>query len=1070
MKVTTLQGFLVRLAALAGGAALLAGPARPASAADIQMVANGDFSAGQSPWWVTSATVTPSVVGGVLQARVAPGTANPWNALVGQSGIAVTRGAPHTFSFDAWANTPVTVRAVIQLNVAPFTAYFVTSFALTTTSQRRTFTFHPAVDDPAAALQFQIGGAGAITVSLDNVSLTRPGAPTPPPARRGELLRNGLFHHGQSAPWWTSGASAVVDQGRLEATVTGGGTSPWDAIVGQSQVPLFVGGQYTLSLKAWASAPAAVSAVLQRESAPFTVYQRTPVALTTVPKTLRFTFTSTAEDPAAVLQLQLGGQGDLVVYLDNVSLVGPQPAASLPVQELLANGGFGSSLAPWWTSGNQTASTAGGALQVTILDGRVNPWDTLVGQNDVMLLQGGRYTLTFVASASIDVTVTVLIQKNGAPFTRYFGSALPLTTAPQTFTYTFTSGFDDDRATLQFQIGGRGNFTFNLDGVTLRGPKPGPPVEYLTAVRTNQVGYLPRAQKRATVATEATSPQAWTLFDAEGHPVASGATTVLGLDAASGEVLHTADFSSFEQPGAGYTLEAYGERSYPFDIGNDVLARLKYDALQFFYHSRSGIEIAMPYAGGTQWARAAGHVGIAPNQGDLDVPCFDGVDNRGVPWPGCSYTLNVTKGWYDAGDHGKYVVNGGLSTWLLLNEYERALRLAPSSRGALADGTSNIPENDNDVPDVLDEARWELEFLLSMQVPPGGGASPAGMVHHKVHDANWTGLGLAPANDPQRRYLYPPSTAATLNLAAVGAQCARIWRPLDGAFAQRCLAAAERAWNAALAHPAVPAEDVFPGGGGYTDNDVSDEFYWAAAELLATTGRPAYERFVAGSRHFLSIPVQIDPATGAARHASFGWSKTQALGSISLALNPTRLTLKQGQTVRANLLRAADAYAAEAAREPYGIPYSSSSGYHWGSNAQILNNSVVLGLAHDVTGLRKYVDALTSGVDYLLGRNPNARSYVTGWGERAVQHPHHRFWAPSLGAAFPPPPPGAVTGGPNQNLQDPYVQALYPGGCAPQTCYADHLDTYSTNEVTVNWNAALAWVAARLDDPRLKLD
>ena len=99
--------------------------------------------------------------------------------------------------------------------------------------------------------------------------------------------------------------------------------------------------------------------------------------------------------------------------------------------------------------------------------------------------------------------------------------------------------------------------------------------------------------------------------------------------------------------------------SHPFDIGPDIYQKLKYDALAYFYQTRSGIEIKMPYAGDSKWARPAGHVGVQPNHGDKDVPC--------APGRGCDYTLDVTGGWYDAGDHGKYVVNGGISVWTLLN-------------------------------------------------------------------------------------------------------------------------------------------------------------------------------------------------------------------------------------------------------------------------------------------------------------------------------------------------------------------------------------------------------------------
>ena len=303
------------------------------------------------------------------------------------------------------------------------------------------------------------------------------------------------------------------------------------------------------------------------------------------------------------------------------------------------------------------------------------------------------------------------------------------------------------------------------------------------------------------------------------------------------------DFSTCKTPGKDYTLWVSGDGSHPFDIGKDVYKKLKYDALAYFYQTRSGIEIKMPYAGGKQWTRPAGHVGVAPNQGDKGVPCLQGS--------GCDYKLDVTGGWYDAGDQGKYVVNGGIAAWTLMNQYERAV--ARGTDAEFKDGKMNIPEHKNKIPDLLDEARWEVEFMLKMQVPDG--QPKAGMVHHKIHDMAWTALGTRPEKDDQPRFLWPPSTAATLNLAATAAQCARVFEKLDKAFSAKCLAAAEKAWAAAAANPAVYAGTSAVGGGPYDDANVSDEFYWAAAELFITTKKDVYKAFVEKSPHFKKIPV-----------------------------------------------------------------------------------------------------------------------------------------------------------------------------------------------------------------------
>ena len=207
--------------------------------------------------------------------------------------------------------------------------------------------------------------------------------------------------------------------------------------------------------------------------------------------------------------------------------------------------------------------------------------------------------------------------------------------------------------------------------------------------------------------------------------------------------------------------------------------------------------------------------------------------------------LNIG-GWYDAGDHGKYVVNSGMTVYQLLSAYERTRNADVVDRGALGDSTLLIPERDNGVPDILDEIKWNLDWMLSMQVPEG--KPKAGMVHHKVHDIGWTGLPLAPHEDGNERALVPPSTTATLNLAATGAQCARLWKNIDSAYANRCLTAAQTAWEAARRNP----NDLYhggydDGGGAYGDGNAADEFYWAAAELYLTTGEQVFADFVLAS-------------------------------------------------------------------------------------------------------------------------------------------------------------------------------------------------------------------------------
>jgi endoglucanase len=702
----------------------------------------------------------------------------------------------------------------------------------------------------------------------------------------------------------------------------------------------------------------------------------------------------------------------------------PAAAADGPQYERVLNGTFDNgSTSPWWSSGNTPLTIVDGRLCAQIPGGTVNVWDAMIGQDDVPVESGQPYTLRFEASASRAASFRTVVQTSSTPRATVLNQGVEVTTTPQTFVFTETSPATSEHAQVTFQAGGGAEpYTLCLDNISFVGGvvPPGGVRDFGSPVRVNQLGYLPNGPKRATYVTDETTPHPWRLLDATDRVVTSGRTSPFGPDAMSGTKVQRIDFSSYRGTGEGYRLAVGDQLSEPFAISNNIYRSLRQDALAYFYHNRSGIPIEAEYVGADH-ARAAGHLGIAPNKGDTAVPCFPGT---------CTYSLDVRGGWYDAGDHGKYVVNGALAAWQLLDLYERS-----------GNQPLRIPEAGNRIPDILDETKWQLDFLLRMQ-------TPSGMVHHKIHDEKWTGLPLKPADDPQPRYLYPPSTAATLNVAAVGARCARIYARWDKPLAARCLAAADKAWKAALANPAVYAPSGGEGGGAYEDAKVTDEFSWAAAELFATTGKQSYKK---------AITTQLNAADG------FSWQETGGLADLALARVAGRLPLLERWRLTQRISKVADQYVADIRSQGYANPYLPADGkYVWGSNSAVANNSMIMATAYDLTHNRKYRDATLESLDYLLGRNAINQSYVTGYGERASHNQHHRFWAHALDPALPSPAPGSLAGGPNSGLQDPVAQRKLQG-CAPATCYVDDIGSYSTNEVAVNWNSALAWITAFAD-------
>jgi endoglucanase len=732
---------------------------------------------------------------------------------------------------------------------------------------------------------------------------------------------------------------------------------------------------------------------------------------------------------------------------------------------LIANATFASGTSlPWTSSFSDPAEgevgVVDGALCLRIDNRGFNNWDAQVRHREMVIQAGHLYHISFRAFATQRTRIRPKVGMQGPPFAEYYFNEIQLDETPRRFTGKFRkSGQDDPSAEFAFHMGGRlaegthTPFTVCIDDVRLEDAEFTRPAkskaDQAFNILVNQVGYYPNLAKIATLRSTATPQLDWKLMAGDGHEAAYGKTQPAGVDVPSGERVHIIDFSAFKVLGRGYVLTVGTERSQPFEIGNGIYRKMKYAALAYYYHNRSGIEIVMPFAGGAQWARPAGHLS------DKSVPC--------APAAGCSYSRDVSGGWYDAGDHGKYVVNGGISVWTLLNLYERSQFIGKSTE-ALADGTLNIPEQKNGVADLLDEVRWELEFLLKMQVPDG--EAKAGMVHHKIHDKEWTALGLAPHEDAIQRFLYPVSTAATLNLAAVAAQAGRVWKTIDPVFAKRCVTAAEKAWAAAAKNPAILAKPGGVGGGPYEDNHVEDEFYWAAAELFITTKRPEYHQYLASSPSFLKVASRLGQGEGDGIPSSMTWQDVGALGTISLAVVPGALPAGEQKKARNAVIGAADAYMAILKERGFRVPidWGKANKAPWGSNSFLLNNLVVLGLAADFTDARKYLNAVVAGMDYILGRNAMDQSYVTGYGSRPLTNPHHRFWAYQSNNKFPHAPPGAVSGGPNSGLQDPYVKAANMFDCPPDKCFADNIESWATNEITINWNAPLAWVLFYLDE------
>lgn len=632
----------------------------------------------------------------------------------------------------------------------------------------------------------------------------------------------------------------------------------------------------------------------------------------------------------------------------------------------------------------------------------------------------------------------------------------------------FTASQSLDVAEWAFHLGGDGQYTpggcfpagtvitfDNMSLVDLTSDENDyvAPEEWERAgVLTNQVGYFVGREKKATLLSK--KKQDFDILDENGNSVYSGTSIDFGHDDDSDDDVQVLDFSDFDDEGT-FTIETEdGSTSREFVIGDSsAYSEMLYDSLNYFYQNRSGIEIESKYitsGDANALARAAGH---DPDNAEIE---------QTWGYSGSSGTIDVTGGWYDAGDHGKYVVNGGFSLWLMQNQYEVAKKYG--FEDVYADGTMNIPENNNSYPDLLDEARWEMDWMFSMIVDSG---DYEGMLYHKAHDEKWTALGIAPADDEMKRIVKPPTTAATLNFAACAAQAARLWEGIDDDFSEKCLDAAETAYEAAKKHPDMYAPlDESVGGGAYGDDDVTDEFYWAACELYITTGDASYHDDMKDSDFFLELPTKLGGGESVDTVGSFDWGNTAALGTMSISISDTEDSEKASD----NIISASDHYIEIEDGQGYGQPYGPSTlsyndkdkGYLWGSNSFVTDNSIVMAYGYLLSDDTQYLDGALGGLDYILGRNPMDYSYVTGYGTHAIEYPHHRYWAKQIDDAFPMAPSGVMSGGPNSGMQDPWVQGSgwKKGEIPPAKCYLDNIEAWSVNECTINWNTSLAWLTA----------
>jgi endoglucanase len=541
--------------------------------------------------------------------------------------------------------------------------------------------------------------------------------------------------------------------------------------------------------------------------------------------------------------------------------------------------------------------------------------------------------------------------------------------------------------------------------------KPIPPVS--PDIRINQIGYYPGAPKKIIVATH-TEAATFHLVDIDNSATVFEGMLGEPMDwELAGETVRVGDFSDFSTSGTYYIdIDGVGA-SYPFEIREKVLHEAFLGSVKGLYYQRSSQGI--PEIFGGKWHRKMGHP-------DKNVAFHESTGRQGQKLS--------DRGWYDAGDFGKYVVNGAFSLGQLMMLYEQYPE-------AVADNTLNIPESGNGVSDLLDELKYELDWLVTMQDEDGG-------LFFKLTTKNFEGM-IMPHEAEQQRYIIGKSTAASLDFAAVAARAYRVFLPIDELYANECLRAARAAWEWAVAHPdqafTNPADIAT---GQYGDKSFDEEFYWAAAELYAATGEEPYLREAV--KYNKEVPFR----------AGAGWNAFMRYMAVFTLIDHLEENMALREALEQQVISMADDLVLKTGSTAYFQPISD---FNWGSNSDVANAALVVAQAYRINPRPVYLQTVQEITDYLFGKNATGYSFLTGFGDKTPMFIHHRQ---SAADGIAEPVPGLLSGGPNSRQQDKAF-ATYPENVAPMKSWVDQEGSYASNEICLNWNAPLTYVLGFLE-------
>jgi hypothetical protein len=584
-------------------------------------------------------------------------------------------------------------------------------------------------------------------------------------------------------------------------------------------------------------------------------------------------------------------------------------------------------------------------------------------------------------------------------------------------------------------------------------PPAGPVSDFIVV---DQFGYRPQSEKIAVVrdpqigvdADDSFTPgSTYQVIDAE-----SGATAFEGsaeawgngaTDDASGDKAWWFDFSDLETPGVYYVLDTDNDaRSDTFRVASDVYREVLKQAVRTFFYQRAGFAKKAPFAE-PDWVDAASHVG--PGQ-DTEARRYDAPDDA-------STERDLSGGWFDAGDYNKY------TPWTA--DYVVSMLRAYTERPEAFGDDYDLPDSGNGVADIVDEARFGLEYLARLQQADGGVLSIVSLD------------GASPPSAATGASLYGPATAnASMRTAAAFAWGARVFADIDDASAQDLLDRARSAYDWARANPTATFRnnEGAAAGIGAGQQELPDDAWQrdayalgAALALYQATGESSY-------RDTFEQNYRVDGFS-----LFSGWLSGWDLNFTDMYLDYASLpdadpTIRDAIVTPFNDTLGSNDNLGMLSTNP--DPYlAQQADYVWGSNAQKarIGSLFYLYEVHPDLDASRQGDAVRAAeryVHYIHGVNPLGIVYLSAMNRFGAARSVTQFYHTWFGDGTPwdtNPAPGFLTGGPNAsydwdgqcpgNGACPAAAPSPPEGQPPLKSYLDFNDNWPLDSWQVTENS-----------------